>query len=260
MTTGVPSIMPEVHDGDSLGQMSRDVQKSKYVGGKLSSGATGSFFSAKSNLSDINSGISIEQYAGGGNRYTSPLTQAMKNGTPEKASGIVASTGKKKELSEYLKLLKERDLVPEVETELNWSGKKPGQGQHTEFKPNEEIPLQVFGLIGQSLTAKVEKVQCRRIMLARKSMHCTRRLKLADAIREVEHLQRLRHAHVIQLVGTYVQGKVFAILLYPVADLHLQDFILQVEAAIASKELKYGDFGKVASLGTFFRCLASTLR
>lgn len=46
-----------------------------------------------------------------------------------------------------------------------------------------------------------------------------------DALTEVEHLQRLRHFHIVQLVGSYLQGRNFAILLYPVAACHLGTFL-----------------------------------
>jgi serine/threonine protein kinase len=114
-------------------------------------------------------------------------------------------------------------------------------------------------LIGSSATARVHKVRCRRILLARKSMKCHVKLKLDDAINEVEHLQKLRHAHIVQLVGSYVQGKTFAILLYPVADYDLSTFMERVTQALASNPIGFWDYLAILSFGDFFGCLANAL-
>ena len=117
-------------------------------------------------------------------------------------------------------LIKEHALVAK-EVEANWSGR----GQHVEFQPNDIVPLEVGKAIGHSGTALVESVLCRRIRLARKSVRVNRRAKLEDLVKEVAYLNRLRHTHVVQLVGSYLQGTVFAILLYPVATGDLTKFL-----------------------------------
>jgi serine/threonine protein kinase len=123
--------------------------------------------------------------------------------------------------SDYYVFLREQNLIQPFDAELNWSGK----GQHVTFAPQEQIPLTVLSHLGSSNTAIVDKVLCRRIALARKVMRCNRRWTVADALREVYHLQNLRHSHIVQLVGTYVQGRNLAILMYPVADYHLGTFL-----------------------------------
>lgn len=104
--------------------------------------------------------------------------------------------------SAYERLIRGRGLVLPPEREINWSGK----GQHVEFSRGEAIPITAISMIGQSSSATVEMVRCRRILLARKSMTCRVALKLEDAMNEVEHLLRLRHPHVVQLVGSYLQS------------------------------------------------------
>ncbi|TVY32589.1 hypothetical protein LSUB1_G008329, partial [Lachnellula subtilissima] len=120
-----------------------------------------------------------------------------------------------------------RGLILPPEEELNWSGKMDVV-QHVEYERGEEVPLQTLGPIGMSLTAVVDKVQCRRILLARKTIICGRRLSLHGAFAEVEHLQKLRHPHIIRLVGSYLQGKKLSVLLYPVADYDLGAFFDEV--------------------------------
>jgi serine/threonine protein kinase len=54
-----------------------------------------------------------------------------------------------------------------------------------------------------------------------------------------------RHCHVIQLVGTYLQGQILGILLYPVADYNLGeflDFVVEesIDGEIRSSLRRYG--------------------
>jgi hypothetical protein len=125
--------------------------------------------------------------------------------------------------SEWLKHLRQRGILLEPEHELNWSGR----GQHVEYGPHEEpdIPLQLKSTLGHGATAVVESVQCRRILLVRKTIKCSRRLTKEDVVVEVEHLQRLQHSHIVRAVGTYTLGRKLSILLYPAADKNLEDFM-----------------------------------
>lgn len=111
--------------------------------------------------------------------------------------------------SDYMKAVIARGLILPTDQELNCQEKGSTLSR-------EKLPLISMGRIG--LTAFVDKVQCRRITLA---MSCGRRFSVEDTLAEVVHLQNLRHPHSIQLVGSYLQGKKFAVLLYPVADTEL---------------------------------------
>ena len=119
--------------------------------------------------------------------------------------------------------LRIRGLSPNEFDEKNWSGR----GQHVEYELYEAaaIPLQAKSVFEFSATAPVESVRCRRILLARKTVKCGRQIKREDAITEVEHLQRLRHYHLIQVIGSYVMARDLAILLYPVAEYNLETFM-----------------------------------
>ncbi|KAI9774079.1 MAG: hypothetical protein M1840_005172 [Geoglossum simile] len=184
---------------------------------------------------------------------------SLKISDPAPSSSVIDGQGMGAKFSGYLELVEERGLSLPIDQEVNWSGREAGMGQHVEFKPADELPLEVLHAIGSSLTAKVDKVRCRRILLARKSMKCTRKLKLEEVVKEVEHLQKLRHAHIIQLIGSYTQGKTFAILLYPAADCDLSIFMERTSQALSSDQLTIRDYLAVLSLGRFFRCLANAL-
>lgn len=158
--------------------------------------------------------------------------------------------------TDFGKALTQQKLVEAKEVEVNWSGR----GQHVEFEPNDKIPLQLERAIGHSATAIVESVRCRRIRLARKSIRCRRGVKLEDLIREVSYLHNLRHPHIIQLVGTYLQKNTFAILLYPVATGDLTKFMdeWQPYSAVYA-ELPSPALEAQLDLARFFLCLASAV-
>jgi serine/threonine protein kinase len=122
---------------------------------------------------------------------------------------------------DYYSSLRKRMIIQPFDKELNWSG----NGQHVTFSATDVIPLSHISHLGSSMSASVDKVLCRRVALARKTMRCDRRWTVTDALQEVYHLQNLRHYHIVQLVGTYLQGRNFSILMYPAADTHLGKFL-----------------------------------
>ncbi|KAF2249647.1 kinase-like protein [Trematosphaeria pertusa] len=154
--------------------------------------------------------------------------------------------------SSYQEMLNIRGLIPPPTLETDWSGR----GQHAEFTPKEHdaIPLQVEKLLGQTRNAVVESVRCKRIRLVRKIMHCTKwsGLKREDALREVQHLYRIQHSHIVRLVGTYVTGADLAILTYPCAEWSLDQFLRTSPGALDAVD-------RCASLRKFFTCVAKVL-
>src|SRR6266536_4024580 len=95
-----------------------------------------------------------------------------------------------------------------------------------------------------------------------KSIRYNQRIRLKDAINDAQHLQRPRHAHIVQLVGSYRQGREFSILMYPVADYDLTTFMKLATKILARApgSMKYGDYKSVISLARFFRCLSSAIK
>lgn len=155
--------------------------------------------------------------------------------------------------SAYHKLLAAHDLIPQRQIELDWSGR----GQHTEYALSEQkdIPLELEQLIGRTRTAIVESVRCKRVRLVRKTVKCGRRTGVTReaALKEVQHLYRAQHAHIVRLVGTYVIGADLAILTYPCAEWNLQQFM----------DLTRNNTGFrakcVSSLRQFFTCTAKVM-
>jgi hypothetical protein len=164
--------------------------------------------------------------------------------------------------SEWISWLKQHGVIVDPFDELNWSGK----GQHVEYGAHEqsEIPLKLEKTIGHSATALVESVRCRRIRLARKRIRCTRRLTQYDTISEVQQFQRLQHFHLVRVIGTYIVNRDLSILLYPVAEWNLEEFMddtvnLDVDPASKNFSDSYNHRNRVLALRTFFGCLSSAI-
>jgi tRNA A-37 threonylcarbamoyl transferase component Bud32 len=165
--------------------------------------------------------------------------------------------------SAWLAYLYSRGILADPEDELNWSGR----GQHVEYEPVDEkiILLVSEKILGNSTSAIVDSVRCRRIRLARKIIHCHRRLKKETAIIEVEHLQRLQRAHTVRVVGTYTLKKNLAILIYPATQWNLDEFmdeLLDPESSLntsteSSKVWQHRI--SVSAMGTFFGCLSNAV-
>lgn len=158
-------------------------------------------------------------------------------------------------------------MIPNPLDEKNWSGR----GQHAEFNPDEVdlVPLKAERILGTTANAVVESVMCRRIRLARKTIKCGRHMKREDAVTEVEHLQRLSHFHLIQVIGTYIMGKDLSILLYPATEYNLETFIDSIiETKNSSDEvvdpapdpLSEASHWKCFHLFIFIGCLSNALR
>lgn len=150
-----------------------------------------------------------------------------------------------------------RDLWADPSAEQNWSG----IGEHVEYKISERKlvneTLEVYKTLGMTPTAKVESVKCRRILLARKTVLCTKRFPVAKAIQEAAELKRLQHAHILRVIGTYVIGKEFSILLYPVAKYNLADCLSLIRTASSS----YEDWRDIfSSMKSFIPCLSAAVQ
>jgi hypothetical protein len=159
--------------------------------------------------------------------------------------------------SEWLNYLHRRGIVVDPDAELNWSGR----GQHVEYQPGEEgiIPLKSSRLLGESNSAIVDSVMCRRIELARKIIWCSRNLTKEEAVEEVKSLQQALHRHVVRVVGTYLfkRGHIqeLAILLYPAAQWNLEEYM----DSLFQNEPHIHGFAS-ANLSTFVGCLSHALQ
>ncbi|KAI9890172.1 MAG: hypothetical protein M1814_004454 [Vezdaea aestivalis] len=123
-------------------------------------------------------------------------------------------------LKGFMKTIAERGLMPSIEEQLDWSSR----GQHVEYELGDDPPLEAGRVLGWSSNAVVTEVNCRRIKLARKCIPC-QKLSLEESLWEIAHLQKLQHAHIVRLIGSYLQDGALNILLYPVAECNLKEFM-----------------------------------
>jgi serine/threonine protein kinase len=84
-------------------------------------------------------------------------------------------------------------------------------------------------------------------------------LKLEDALNEVKNLQRLRHAHIVRLVGSYTQERNFSIHNYPVTGYDLATLTEHVITILQDQRSPYSNYEAPVSLGRFFSCLANAM-
>lgn len=140
--------------------------------------------------------------------------------------------------------------------EQDWSGR----GQHVVFQKEERKIvndiLELHDTLGTTATAKVESVKCRRILLARKSVVCRNKAAKERVLEEVSHLDRLKHAHIVRVIGTYAIGTELAILLYPVAEYNLDGFLGRIGSASAGSDALTA---MISACQDFFACLCNAL-
>lgn len=161
--------------------------------------------------------------------------------------------------SQYAQILEEKRLWPvDPSLEQNWSGR----GQHAEFKKFErdliDSLLKVEDILARTRNATVESVKCRRILLARKTILCDRHFSKEQVVEEVSHLARLEHSHILRVIGTYVLGRQLSILLYPVADYNLEEFMEVIQNGPSRQRESW--MKMVGNARYFFACLSGALQ
>ncbi|KAL5315299.1 hypothetical protein ACEPPN_016166 [Leptodophora sp. 'Broadleaf-Isolate-01'] len=119
----------------------------------------------------------------------------------------------------------------------NWSGK----GQHVEFARNEHIQLEEGKSLGRGASADVHEAVCRGVKIARKQIFCSRRMKIEDVKRELEILRKLDHKHVVTLLGSYTQGRVLGLLLFPAAACDLGVYLDELDEDLRSGNTDLGE-------------------
>lgn len=95
-------------------------------------------------------------------------------------------------------------------------------------------------------------------MLARKTVFAKTLLTVEQVIDEMAHLQKMDHAHVIRLVGSYAMGREISILMYPVADYNLDDFHDQILLELQDSHTTQHNM--IASHSSFIRRLTAAVK
>ena len=104
-------------------------------------------------------------------------------------------------------------------------------GEHAHFADPEQVPFRMETILGTGGFAQVEKVVSTITFrpYARKLFH--RRAfgrfqdSLVDFVNELNALKRVRDRHIVEIVESYTDPKYAALIMSPVADCDLSDFL-----------------------------------
>jgi hypothetical protein len=106
----------------------------------------------------------------------------------------------------------------------DWSGR----GSHVDFGPDETVPLDKGRVLGHGINGEVLEVTCKGVRVALKRIHQSRRIPI-EQMREISILRKVRHQHIVTLIGTYTQRRYLGLLLWPVAQCDLAVMLRFVE-------------------------------
>ena len=99
---------------------------------------------------------------------------------------------------------------------------------HVDFGPNAFIPLQRRRLLGYTMSGDVYETMCNGTVLALKQVG-HREAARPSVQNDIRKLKKLRHKHIIKIVGSYTFRGLLALLLWPVALSNLATFLEDME-------------------------------
>jgi serine/threonine protein kinase len=144
-------------------------------------------------------------------------------------------------------------LPPKLSKDFIWSlsGTK-----HVKYSANQQFEGETAtvgrsGHLGSGGFGSVDVVVCKRRILARKQMHSNK--VDAETQREARILEGIIHRHIIQLIGSYTQRSRFYLLLHPVAECNLKEFMQtpEIERDLLWKQNLKSAFGCLAGAVAF---------
>jgi serine/threonine protein kinase len=102
---------------------------------------------------------------------------------------------------------------------------------HVSFLKSEDVPLKQGRFLGYGVNGGVYETACNSQAVAWKRIFCRSGI-LQRHLKEIEIIKKLRHRHIIELVGTYTHGPFLGLLLWPVAVCDLATFLVDVDTLI----------------------------
>ncbi|KAF2175494.1 kinase-like protein [Zopfia rhizophila CBS 207.26] len=98
---------------------------------------------------------------------------------------------------------------------------------HEDFGPGDQDPYQSLRLLGHGGGGSVDEVMKKEDSIG----ECYARKQMIEQLQEeARTIRRLRHQHIIKFISTYTWTTVFGIIMAPVADTDLQQFLSQVDS------------------------------
>jgi serine/threonine protein kinase len=132
---------------------------------------------------------------------------------------------------------------------------KGDQGHHCYFRKGETPPFEMKGVLGRGGSGQVDRVlnlisfkeYARKRVLRSTAFRGRRKEDIKQFIAEIEVLKRLKHRHVVEIVGSYTDAKYISLIMTPVADGDLASYLSSATPSTYPE------------LRTFFGCLATAL-
>lgn len=90
------------------------------------------------------------------------------------------------------------------------------RGSHVEFKRGESIPLEKGRVLGYGMNGEVVEATCKGVIFALKKIYNRNKVQIGQ-MKEIDVLKKLKHRHIVRLVGTYTQPPYLGLLIWPVA-------------------------------------------
>ena len=129
-------------------------------------------------------------------------------------------------------------------------------GKHRHFSKAEQVPLRKieelgkggFGYVDRVISTITYKEYARKLIPRGRTFKKNMEV-LKDFERELGHLKKLSHIHIVELIGSYTDLKFVGIIMSPVAEYNLKDFLAREPMPP----------GALSFLRSFFGCLAAAL-
>ncbi|KAH7384701.1 kinase-like domain-containing protein [Pyrenochaeta sp. MPI-SDFR-AT-0127] len=130
-------------------------------------------------------------------------------------------------------------------------------GRHRHFADATDAPFEKLAELGKGAYGYVDRVRstisyreyARKLIPRGRTFHKDRAV-LQDFERELGTLKKLSHQHIVELIGSYTDPRYVGIIMSPVADCNMKDFLDASPLSTNSRSF----------LRTFYGCLAAALR
>ena len=130
------------------------------------------------------------------------------------------------------------------------------EDSHVCFDMDEPLPYETRAILGAGAFGQVDKVLSKisykeyaRKVIARRALFPTASDTIRIFVNELTSLKRVRHRHIVTLVGSYTDVNYYGLIIEPVADCNLATYL---QLAYSSSDCK-------SLLRSFFGCLATGL-